>query len=101
MLVVGLVLFVLGSIACAVAPTIETLIAARVLQAAGGAAGTVLEMDEGHQFAKGHPGMHTIPAALAFAEGTDRPGADLLAAIAIWRSCSAMLRACSRSTSAA
>ena len=41
-LVVGLVLFVLGSIACAVAPTIETLIAARVLQAAGGAAGTVL-----------------------------------------------------------
>ncbi|MGB1473820.1 MAG: MmgE/PrpD family protein, partial [Candidatus Puniceispirillaceae bacterium] len=23
-----------------------------------GLAGTVLEMDEGHQFAKGHPGMH-------------------------------------------
>ena len=27
-----------------------------------GTAGTVLEMDEGHQFAKGHPGMHVFPA---------------------------------------
>ena len=32
-----------------------------------GTAGTWLEMDEGNQFCKGHPGMHTIPAALAFA----------------------------------
>jgi EmrB/QacA subfamily drug resistance transporter len=32
----GLVLFVLGSALCAVAPTLETLIAARVLQAIGG-----------------------------------------------------------------
>ena len=30
-----------------------------------GTAGTVLEMDEGHQFAKGHPGMHILPALLA------------------------------------
>ena len=28
-----------------------------------GTAGTVLEMDEGHQFAKGHPGMHVFPAS--------------------------------------
>lgn len=53
-----------------------------------GTAGTVLEMDEGNQFCKGHPGMHTIPAALAFAQrsdvsGRDVPGRDLLAAIAI------------------
>ncbi|MEM1430304.1 MAG: MmgE/PrpD family protein [Pseudomonadota bacterium] len=47
-----------------------------------GTAGTTLEMDEGNQFAKGHPGMHTIPAALAAAP-RDIPGADLLAAICL------------------
>lgn len=49
-----------------------------------GTAGTTLEMDEGNQFCKGHPGMHTAPAALAAtaAQG-DVSGADLLAAIAI------------------
>ena len=30
-----------------------------------GTAGTVLEMDEGHQFAKGHPGMHILPALIS------------------------------------
>ena len=30
-----------------------------------GTAGTALEMDEGHQFARGHPGMHVFPALLA------------------------------------
>ncbi len=48
-----------------------------------GTAGTVLEMDEGNQFCKGHPGMHTVPAALAFADGLPVSGRDLLAAIAI------------------
>ena len=48
-----------------------------------GTAGTFLEMDEGNQFCKGHPGMHTIPAALAFADRTGAPGKDLLAALAI------------------
>lgn len=47
-----------------------------------GTAGTTLEMDEGNQFCKGHPGMHTVPAALAVAGG-QVGGADLLAAIAI------------------
>ncbi|MET1415261.1 multidrug effflux MFS transporter [Roseibium sp. HPY-6] len=41
-IVVGMVLFVLGSILCLVAPTIEALIAARVIQAAGGCTGMVL-----------------------------------------------------------
>ena len=53
-----------------------------------GTAGTTLEMDEGTQFARGHPGMHTIPAALAFAgaeaaRGRAISGRDLLAAIAL------------------
>ena len=33
-----------------------------------GTAGTVLEMDEGHQFAKGHPGIHVLPAVLSLAQ---------------------------------
>ena len=36
-----------------------------------GMAGTVLEMDEGSQFARGHPGMHVFPALLA--GGADQP----------------------------
>lgn len=47
-----------------------------------GTAGTVLEMDEGSQFARGHPGMHTIPAVLALAD-PETDGAALLAAITI------------------
>ena len=48
-----------------------------------GTAGTWLEMDEGNQFCKGHPGMHTIPAALAYAEANGASGADFLAAVAM------------------
>ncbi|MEF8786064.1 MAG: MmgE/PrpD family protein [Haloarculaceae archaeon] len=33
-----------------------------------GAAGTVLELDEGHRFAAGHPSVHVLPALLADAE---------------------------------
>ena len=33
-----------------------------------GAAGTVLELDEGHRFAGGHPAVHVLPAILADAE---------------------------------
>lgn len=49
-----------------------------------GTAGTVLEMDEGNQFAKGHPGMHVVPAALGIAANIDNlSGQDLLVAITI------------------
>lgn len=41
-LLLGLAVFVLGGIGCAVAPDIHTLIAARILQATGGAAGMVI-----------------------------------------------------------
>ncbi len=39
-----------------------------------GAAGTVLEMDEGHQFAKGHPGMHVLPSLFALTEQYSKTG---------------------------
>jgi len=41
-IIAGMALFVLGSFLCLVAPTLEMLIAARVLQAAGGCTGMVL-----------------------------------------------------------
>jgi len=48
-----------------------------------GSAGTFLEMDEGNQFCKGHPGMHTIPACYAWAEGRSVTGAEIITAIAV------------------
>ena len=33
-----------------------------------GTAGTWLELDEGNQFARGHAGIHVVPAALAIGE---------------------------------
>lgn len=47
---------------------------------ANGSAGTVLELDEGHKYAAGHPAMHVLPAVLAVAESeraeSDATGAD-------------------------
>ena len=56
-----------------------------VAQAAllNGSAGTFLEMDEGNQFCKGHPGMHTIPAACAWAQANSVSGSEFIAAVAI------------------
>ena len=64
---------------------IGTSLSAHPAQAAlvNGTAGTWLEMDEGNQFCKGHPGMHTFPAAFAYAQMVGASGADFLAAMAI------------------
>jgi len=43
-----------------------------------GMAGTVLEMDEGHQFAKGHPAMHIFPALFSAAQGRNISGRQFL-----------------------
>jgi 2-methylcitrate dehydratase PrpD len=48
-----------------------------------GTAGTWLELDEGNLFAKGHPGIQVVPAAIATAQETGASGADLLAAVAL------------------
>ncbi|RDI54881.1 MmgE/PrpD family protein [Microvirga subterranea] len=48
-----------------------------------GTAGTMLELDEGNQYARGHPGIHVVPAALAAGERLSISGADLLLAVAL------------------
>ena len=48
-----------------------------------GTAGTFLELDEGNQFARGHPGIHVIPAALAVAEEMNLSGRELLTALVL------------------
>lgn len=45
-----------------------------------GTAGTMLELDEGNQYARGHPAIHVVPALLAGPRGD---GAALLASLAI------------------
>jgi 2-methylcitrate dehydratase PrpD len=49
----------------------------------GGLAGTMLELDEGNQYARGHPGIHVIPAVLAAAERVKASGSDVIAAVAL------------------
>jgi 2-methylcitrate dehydratase PrpD len=48
-----------------------------------GTAGTWLELDEGNLFAKGHPGIQVVPAAVALAQERRASGADLLLAVAL------------------
>jgi 2-methylcitrate dehydratase PrpD len=48
-----------------------------------GCAGTWLELDEGNLFAKGHPGIQVVPAAIALAQEAGISGADLLLAVAL------------------
>ena len=48
-----------------------------------GTAGTWLELDEGNLFAKGHPGIQVVPAAIAMAQELDAAGTDLLGAVAV------------------
>jgi len=45
-----------------------------------GTAGTFLELDEGNQYSRGHPGIHAIPAALAWGEAHGASGAEVLTA---------------------
>jgi 2-methylcitrate dehydratase PrpD len=48
-----------------------------------GTAGTFLELDEGNQFARGHPGIHVVPAALAIAEAHRLGGKALICAVVL------------------
>jgi len=48
-----------------------------------GTSGTWLELDEGNQFARGHAGIHVVPAALAVGEEKGVSGKELIAAIVL------------------
>ncbi len=48
-----------------------------------GTAGTFLEMDEGNRFAKGHPGIHILPALWALAETRGFTGKALMEALVL------------------
>lgn len=48
-----------------------------------GTAGTWLELDEGNLFAKGHPGIQVVPAAVALAQASGFGGAEVLRAVAL------------------
>jgi 2-methylcitrate dehydratase PrpD len=48
-----------------------------------GTAGTWLELDEGNLFAKGHPGIQVVPAAVALAHERGSPGAEVVMAVAL------------------
>ncbi|OGA39614.1 MAG: hypothetical protein A3G24_25335 [Betaproteobacteria bacterium RIFCSPLOWO2_12_FULL_62_13] len=48
-----------------------------------GTAGTWLELDEGNTYAKGHPGIQVVPAALAVAQEHGMTGEALLTAVTL------------------
>jgi 2-methylcitrate dehydratase PrpD len=50
---------------------------------ADGTAGTMLEIDEGNQYARGHPGMHVVPAIMAVAESKLVSGKEAILATAL------------------
>lgn len=49
----------------------------------GGTAGTMLEIDEGNQYARGHPGIHVVPAVLSTARLRKVDGRSALVATAL------------------
>ena len=80
--------FAAGHLACSGAGNAWVIGAGRranALDAAliNGTAGTWLELDEGNLFAKGHPGIQVVPAAVALAQELEVTGSDLLLAVAL------------------
>ncbi len=61
-----------------------------------GTAGTWLELDEGNQFAKGHPGIQVVPAALAVAQAMPATGEQLLLAMVLGYEASARISRASK-----
>ena len=48
-----------------------------------GTAGTTLEMDEGHAFARGHAAIHAVPPAMALAESGGANGREAIVALVV------------------
>ncbi len=62
-----------------------------------GTAGTWQEQDEGNLYAKGHPGIQVVPAALAVAQANRLSGADALLALILGYEISARINRASNS----
>ncbi|MFC7229802.1 MmgE/PrpD family protein [Salinirubellus salinus] len=59
-----------------------------------GTGGTVLELDEGHKYAAGHPAIHVLPAVLAVGETRDASADEFVAAfVAGYEVCARVARA--------
>lgn len=63
---------------------------------ANGVAGTMLELDEGNSFARGHPGIHVLPALLAVRPAATVSGPDLLTAFVLGYEIGARIGAAAR-----
>lgn len=61
-----------------------------------GVAGTMLELDEGNSFARGHPGIHVLPALLAARPLSEVGGRDFLTAFVLGYEIGARIGAASR-----
>jgi 2-methylcitrate dehydratase PrpD len=61
-----------------------------------GTAGTMLEIDEGNQYARGHPGIHVVPAVLAAGAAGGVDGKSVIAAIVLGYEIGARIGAASK-----
>jgi 2-methylcitrate dehydratase PrpD len=61
-----------------------------------GTAGTTLEIDEGNQYARGHPGIHVVPAVLAASAAGGVDGKSVIAAIVLGYEIGARIGAASK-----
>jgi 2-methylcitrate dehydratase PrpD len=67
----------------------------RLAALVNGTAGTVLELDEGHKYAAGHPAIHVLPAVLAAGDAADASDeAFLTAFVAGYEVVTRVARAC-------
>lgn len=67
----------------------------RLAALVNGTAGTVLELDEGHKYAAGHPAIHVLPAVLAVGADTDASVEEFLTAfVAGYEVVTRVARAC-------
>ena len=61
----------------------RTRLALPVAAFLNGTAGTMLELDEGNQYCRGHPAIHVVPAALAAADWRAASGRALIRALVL------------------
>ncbi|MCA0422307.1 MAG: multidrug effflux MFS transporter [Proteobacteria bacterium] len=88
-MIAGLLLFMLGSLGCALAPTISWLIGARVLQALGGAGSVVLAramVRDSHEGARAGRELARIGSIMALVPALAPMAGAAVGALAGWRS---------------